>query len=103
MRALLFVVYIFRSLLAFSYSILYGNVYFHLLYFLNNFLKHEKWALDSCVTGIVEISLSISCVVVLPTEKLNDSKSSLCYFSGPKRHGCFALRVFAIRKRLLSS
>ena len=108
MRALVFVVYIFsffifRSLLAFIYSILYGNVYFHLLYFLNNFLKHEKWTLDTCVTGIVEISLSISCVVVKPTEKLNDSQASLCYFSRPKRHGSFPFRVFAIRKRLLGS
>ena len=82
MRVLVFVVYIFsffifRRLLAFIYSILYGNVYFPLLYFLNNFLKHEKWTLDTFVTGIVEISLSISCVVLLPTEKLNISKARL--------------------------
>jgi vacuolar-type H+-ATPase subunit I/STV1 len=67
-RGLFFQFCIFSCIFTFVYSTLFGNVYIRLLDILYNFLKYLHSTLHTCATGIMEVSLSIGCVVLLPTE-----------------------------------
>lgn len=67
-RGLFYQFRIFSCIFTSVYSTLFGNVYIRLLDFLYNVLKYLHSTLRTCVTGIKEVSLSIGCVVLLPTE-----------------------------------